>query len=274
MMKRDLYFIAILCLLAFVSCKKDDEISPEELAAILNPEEDFEAADAPVDFVHESLTFHSPWGYKKETNSARLYPIVVSGKWGEGEGYYETVAKDYPAFVIDYQKTEVSDGQALAKWIKSAIDAGYRIDLNRIYLTGFSYGGSSSYPLAKGMYAEGLYFAAIIRCAGQSQSDLGNEIATQTAVWYHIGLTDTQTRIDVARAALDYMRNYACNSSAVETSTSDNKTGFARTTVTLTRSSYPMFKYSEYTGMGHDPGPCYKDGDLLPWMFNHSLKFR
>jgi hypothetical protein len=269
MKKRNLYFIAIIYLLSFVSCKKDD-IEKEEL----NPKEEFEAADAPVDYVHETLSFHGPWGYQKAANLSRLYPIVVSGMWGEGEGYYEKVAKDYPAFVIDYQKSEASDGKALAKWIKSAFDAGYRIDLNRIYLTGFSYGGSSSYPLAQGMYAEGLYFAAIIRCAGQSQSDLGNEIAKQTAVWYHIGLSDDQIRIDVARSALNYMRNYVCNSGAAETSTSDNKTGYARTTVTLTRSNYPMFKYSEYTGMGHTPDPCYKDEDLFPWLFNHSLKYR
>ena len=124
------------------------------------------------------------------------------------------------------------------------------------------------------MSAEGTYFAAIIRVAGQSQSDLGNEIAQKTAVWYHIGLSDDQVRVDVAREALKYMRNYKCNSSAVETNTSDSKTGHKRTTVTLTRSGYPMFKYSEYTDMGHTPDPCYKDEALLPWLFNHSLEYR
>jgi predicted peptidase len=194
--------------------------------------------------------------------------------WGEGEGYYQAVAQDYPAFVVDYQKSSASDGQALGQWIKSAIDSGYRIDLNRIYLTGFSYGGSSSYPLAKGMYDENMYFAAIIRVAGQSQSDLGNEIAQETAVWYHIGLSDTETRVEVARNALEYMRNYECNRGAVETSTSDSITGYERTTVTLTRSGYQMFKYSEYTDMGHTPDPCYNDESLLPWLFNHSLEYR
>ena len=49
------------------------------------------------------------------------------------------------------------------------------------------------------MYEADMYFAAIIRVAGQSQSDLGNEIAAKTAVWYHIGLTDTEQRVAVAR---------------------------------------------------------------------------
>jgi hypothetical protein len=86
----------------------------------------------------------------------------------------------------------------------------------------FSYGGSSSYPLAKGMYAEGAYFAAIIRVAGQSQSDLGNEIARKTAVWYHIGLSDTETRWKLP-AVLNVLRNYECNKGAAETKTTDSK---------------------------------------------------
>jgi hypothetical protein len=266
--KRPRYLITILCLLAFTACVKSDSDPIEDL----NSKETFVAADKPVEYVHESITMHSPWGYKKSANAARSYPLVVSGMWGEGERYYNAVAKDYPAFVIDYQKSSPADGKALAKWIKSAINAGYRININRIYLTGFSYGGSSSYPLAKGMYAEGVYFAAMIRVAGQSQSDLGNDIAQKTAVWYHIGLKDDAVRVEVARSALTCMRNYACNKGASETKTTDSKTGYERTTVTLTRASYPMFKYSEYKDMGHTPGPCYKDGDLLPWLFSHSLK--
>ena len=270
MKKRSLYLIAIIYLLLFVSCEKQDTDAKIEL----NPEETFEDSDTPVEYIHENLSFHSPWGYDKAANAARYYPLLVSGMWGEGERYYQTVAKDYPAFVIDYQKSSESDGRALGEWIKSAIDAGYRIDVNRIYLTGFSYGGSSSYPLAKGMYAEDMYFAAIIRVAGQSQSDLGNEIAKKTAVWYHIGLLDTETRVDVARSALECMRNYECNSGASEKKVSDYITGHERTTVTLTRSGQPMFKYSEYTDMGHTPGPCYKDETIFPWLFSHSLAYR
>jgi hypothetical protein len=257
--------LTTLCLLTFFSCEKMSD---------LNPEETFTDSDAPVVLTHENRDFQSPWGYEKENNAERYYPILVSGMWGEGQRYYQDVAQDYPAFVIDYQKNSSYDGQVLANWIRSAVAAGYRIDTARIYLTGFSYGGSSSYPLAKGMYAEGLYFAAIIRCAGQSQSDLGNEIAEQTAVWYHIGLSDTETRVDVARDALEYMRNYTCNKRAKEKTSSDDITGYPRITVTLTRHRLPMFVYSEYTDMGHTPGPCYKDEELFPWLFNHSLKYR
>ena len=272
MKKTNLYLITILYLFAFVSCNKSSS-GPDMVD--LNPEETFVDADVPVALTHEGRNFTSPWGYEKADNASRYYPLLVSGKWGEGESQYQAVAQDYPAFVVDYQMTSESDGQTLAQWVKSAVGAGYRIDTNRVYLTGFSWGGSSSYPLAKGMYKENMYFAAIIRCAGQSQSDLGNDIAKQTAVWYHIGLDDTQNdRVGVARAALDFMRNYGCNKNARETSASDNITGYERSTITLTRSGYPMFKYSEYTGMGHTSGPCYKDEALFNWLFNHSLKYR
>jgi len=240
----------------------------------LNPVESFAESDAPETCTFDSRQFTGPWGYKKDENENRSYPLVVSGCWGEGEGQYKAVNRRYPAFVIDYQKNTVSDGEALAEWITNAIAAGYRIDVNRIYLTGFSQGGSGSFPLARGMHNKGKYFAAIIRVAGQSQSDLGNDIATRTAVWYHIGLNDTATRVTVARDALANFRAYACNGAAVETEKTDDVTGHPRTTVTLSRSGFEMFKYSEYTGMGHDSSACYRDGTLFPWMFSQSLALR
>lgn len=269
MKKVNLYLTTLMCLSSFASCEKSN---PEIVE--LNPKETFADTDGPVEQVHENVSFYSPWGYDKAENSSRLYPLLVSGMWGEGERYYQEVAMDYPAFVIDYQMKSESDGKALAQWIKSAIEAGYRIDLNRIYLTGFSYGGSSSYPLAKGMHAAEVNFAAIIRVAGQSQSDLGNDVAEKTAVWYHIGLLDEERRVTVAREALEYMRNYECNSTAIETTSTDNTTGHERTTVSLHRSGSAMFIYSEYVGMGHTPGPCYTDEELFKWLFNHTLKYR
>jgi predicted peptidase len=269
--------LSAICLLLLISCgggSSDSDSGSGSTTANLNPVETFEDSDAPVVYTVGDLSLESPWGYDKEDNDTRYYPLLVSGMWGEGESEYSDVAQDYPAFVIDYQKSSSSDGQVLAQWIQNAIESGYRIDANRIYLTGFSYGGSSSYPLAQGMYAEGEYFAAIIRVAGQSQSDLWNDIAQQTAVWYHIGLEDTETRVEVAQTAMANMRNYACNSDAVETESSDTIAGYNRTTITLTRYGYPMFKYSEYTGMGHTSGPCYTDENLFPWLFNQSLEYR
>lgn len=257
--------ILFLSLLA-VSCAQeaDDE-------ARLNPEETFTQVDTPLSYTVAALNVTGPWGYQKSANKERLYPLLVSGCRGEGESNYQEIEQRYPAFVIDYQKNGVSDGEKLADWIDLAIAEGYRIDPNRIYLTGFSMGGSGSFPLARGMHNKGKFFAAIIRVAGQSESDLGEEIAKETAVWYHIGLTDTEKRVQVARQALETFRVYACNKKAKETTETDDITGHERSTITLTRSGTPYFKYSEYTDMGHTPSPCYKDKELFPWMFSMSL---
>lgn len=237
----------------------------------LNPVERFDESDTPANYTFGSLVFKGPWGYNKPENAQRSYPLLVSGFWNEGSDHYAAVSQTYPAFVLSYQKDSEADGRFLGQWITNAIAAGYRIDINRVYLTGFSRGGSGSFPLARGMHEVGRHFAAIIRGAGQSQPDLGNEIAQKTALWYHIGLVDGPTRIQVAREALAFNRGYACNREAVESQTSDTLTGYARTTVTLTRSGLPMFRYSEYAGMGHTATPCYADSALFSWLFNCTL---
>lgn len=273
MFSKSLLLLALISSVFLLSCQNPSSDSNEDQSD-LNPVEKFESSDSPEDFTYESLNFKAPWGYNNAANKSRVYPLLVSGYWNEGEAQYSVVNQRYPAFVLSYQKNSEADGQSLGQWIERAIAAGYRIDINRVYLTGFSMGGSGSFPLARGMNKEELFFAAIIRVAGQSESDLTNEIAKKTALWYHIGLSDTQTRIDVARSALEYNRAYACNKKAKETKKSDSITGYDRTTIKLTRSGYAMFVYSEYTDMGHDSSPCYTDEDLFPWLFSHSLKYR
>ncbi len=264
------YLIIITVLVFMVSCAHQEYRD----RANLNPVESFEESDCPSEYQYDSLPFTGPWGYNKSENASRKYPLLVSGCWGEGATQYSRYARIYPAFVLDYQKNTVSDGKILGQWIEGAIASGYRIDRNRIYLTGFSKGGSGSFPLAKGMYDAGLYFAAIIRIAGQSEYDLGNEIVEKTAIWYHIGLNDEPKRVDIARKTLECNRNYACNKDAIETSVSDHIAGFERNTITLKRFGSPMFVYSEYTGMDHTSSPCYTDKSIFPWLFSHSLKYR
>lgn len=275
------FFFVLILICTLTSCSNEVQIGtnpaetqvPKETPR-LDPVETFTEDESPLVTTFNAITVTGPWGYSRAENSSRYYPLVVAGMHGEGEGQYNNVNKLYPAFVIVYRKDGYSDGQALAEWIDAAKAAGYRIDANRIYLTGFSQGGSGSFPLAKGMQNKGKYFAAIVRVAGQSQSDLTSVIAEKTAVWYHLGLNDTQARVDVARATLANFRAYACNADAEETSVNDSITGYERTTVTLTRAGKAMFKYSEYTGMGHSASACYKDEDLFRWVFARTLAGR
>lgn len=264
---------------ALESTEKETAVSyafNETIDTGLNPAETFTAEDSPALFSVDGKAFTAPWGYGRPANADRLYPLLVSGFWGDGQGAYtaqdRSFNKRFPAFTLDWQKDGVSDGEDLADLIDSAIASGYRIDPSRIYLTGFSRGGSGSFPLAKGMGNRGKYFAAILRMAGQSQSDLGNGIAARTALWYHIGLQDEPQRVTVARAALENFRAYESYSGAVERQVTDGTCGVSRTSITLYRAGKPDFRYSEYDGMGHESGTCYRDPELFTWLFNRKLK--
>ena len=238
-----------------------------------NPEESFDTGDAPESVLIPSASRYisTPWGYSKAGNQSRLYPVVVNGCWGEG-GYFTTeIRKKYPAFYLEYQQCDSdADGANLAGIIDAAVDQGLRIDENRIYLTGFSKGGSGSYKLIRGFLSEDKIFAGLIRLAGQSESVLPDEAVAETSIWYHIGTSDVPARVTVAQQAYDFVKNHSYNSTAVETSEADTFTGFPRTTKTLTKDGMEIMKYSVYDGMGHITGPPYSDPALFDWLFSQS----
>ena len=240
------------------------------------PVESFESTDAPTNVGVGSYTMQTPWGYDKQENAARLYPLVVHGCWGEGNLVPSDVKTQYPSFYMEYQECNSdSDGSALSGLIDTAIqDQGMRIDTDRVYLTGFSKGGSGSYKLVRGFLSEGKLFAGIIRVAGQSETELPDEAVEKTSIWYHIGLDDTPTRVQVAEDAYQYVLNHPLNASAVESTTTDTITGHDRTTKTLTKDGIEIMKKSEYVGVGHTPGPAYQDPALFDWLFAQSVACR
>jgi predicted peptidase len=146
--------------------------------------------------------------------------------------------------------------------------------VNRIYLTGFSAGGSGSYMLVRGFISRGRLFAGIIRVAGQSNTQLPDEAVAQTSIWYHIGLNDTPTRVQVARDAYDFLKNHTFNTTATESTVSDTISSYDRTTKTLTKDSIEIVKYTEYPGVGHTPAPAYADPGVFDWLFGQSLDCR
>jgi predicted peptidase len=176
---------------------------------------------------------------------------------------------------MTYQKcSSDTEGAALADVIVAAIHLGLRIDKNRVYLSGFSKGGSGSYKLVRGFLSRGELFAGIVRVAGQTESVLPDEAIEKTSIWYHIGSKDTAARVQVAQDAYDYVKNHDANNSAEESTKTDTFTGFPRTTRTLTKNSIEIMKLSEYEGMDHTPGPVYTDPELFDWLFGQSLLCR
>ncbi len=242
---------------------------------VFTPKETFTDSDKPDTIKLQTLKLTTPWGYNKTENAERKYPLVVNGNWGEGNLFREDVRKKYPSFYLDFNHhTTESDGATLATLIDEAIRTNYRIDTNRIYLTGFSAGGSGSFKIVRGMLSKGKLFAGIVRVAGQSESLLADEAVKKTSLWYHIGLKDLTERIDVARATYMNLKGKTANATAVESITTDNVTGYTRSTKTLTKNGIEIIKMSEYEGLGHEPGPCYKDPALFDWLFSQSLAHR
>ncbi|MBP9023786.1 MAG: hypothetical protein KBH06_11345 [Spirochaetes bacterium] len=124
------------------------------------------------------------------------------------------------------------------------------------------------------MFSKGKLFAAIIRVAGQSEPTLLNAAVLKTSIWYHIGLNDDAVRVSIAAQTYSNIKNHSANADATEKINTDSITGYSRTTKTLKKSGVEFFKMSEYKGLGHEPGPCYKDPRMFDWLFNQSLLCR
>ena len=236
--------------------------------------EQFEEKERPKTLDLQGRQLTPPWGYDRAANANREYPLVVIGRWNEGPLFGDDVRKKYPSFYLNFSSDADTSGTKLADLIDAAATAGYRIDANRIYLTGFSAGGSGSFKIVRDMLTRDKLFAGIIRVAGQSESVLADDAVARTSIWYHIGLSDSPTRIDVARATYTNLKSHPDNATAVESSSADSITGHNRITKTLTKNGIQIVKMSEYDGMGHDPSPCYRDRALFDWLFSQSLACR
>ncbi len=269
--------IALMTAALLASCRIGTGLGEGE------PEETFDIADRPVvidvDDGSSDYRLLPPWNYDKPWNAARRYPLVVSLHGSGGSHYEPCIVNDdaekqaHPCFFLS---PTCANWDSAAAWVRDLIEElkeEYRIDPDRLYLMGFSMGGSGSYSFAKAYYAEheGI-FAGIVRLAGQSQTDLPDPLVRKTSVWYHIGLDDTTSdRVGVARAAYDFMKGHAYNMAARETSLSDTLSGYPRLTRTLSKGGVEIMKLSEYEGMGHDGGTAFNDPQVLDWLFSQDL---
>jgi predicted peptidase len=247
-------------------------------------DETFANADRPVvqtgtDGDYEYLL---PWNYDKGWNVGRSYPLIV-GLHGSGGSHFmpciagnDAQMKAYPCFFL--APTNASGWGSSAAWVRDEVETfikEYRIDPDRLYIVGFSMGGSGSYEYANLSYDEHKrIYAGIVRCAGQSQTELRSQIAGLTSVWYHIGLEDDAARVTVAEQAYQWYKAFLKNASAAETTERDSIDSFPRFTKTLLQGGTEIFKKSEYAGMGHDCGPPFDDPAVLEWLFAQRLANR
>ncbi len=243
----------------------------------LRPLEPFEAKDQPTPCVVGDRTWHTPWGYDKPENSERMYPLVVFGRHNEASEFFTIdIRKRYPAFYVSYIESSEEAGAALSDLIDVCMkDHHFRIDTRRIYLTGWSAGGSGSFKLVRGFLSKGKYFAAINRIAGQSESILAEQAVEKTAIWVHIGLLDTPLRVQVSRDLYAHLKDHPSNASAVETTVNDTirhgDVDVARHTRILTKNGVEIVRYTEYPTEPHAALAGYSDPYLYEWLFARAI---
>ncbi len=231
-----------------------------------------------------------PWNYSLNENKDRLYPLVIFLHGGGGAGnisYLNYIGYDDPddnrvdSIAYNFQKKhpcftlvpQTSGGWNNSILIEQVEDfkSNHRIDKDRIYLIGYSMGGSGSWSFANAYNNHnGHLFAGIIRLAGQSQTSVTSDIADNTAIWLHIGLNDTQARVRVTREAYDFLKVH--HSNPAESTTNVAIEGYTGTTYSLNISGDDMFKRTEYENVGHGVAVFpFSDPYLIEWLFRHLL---
>ncbi len=251
-------------------------------------DETFEAEDRPTfDLVTleggYTCKLLKPWNYDKPWNRWRRYPLVVS-LHGSGGSYYapcivgdDGEMQNYPCFFL--APHSASGWGSPAAWVTDEIEAlarNYRVDDDRVYLMGFSMGGSGSYDFLNLAYnRHGRLFAGLVRLAGSYVSVLADEIMDSTSIWYHVGTADSYDEGgENSGTAYANIRDYARNRRAAETVETDTVGGFERVTKTLTLRGVRILRMSRYSGMGHSGSVPFQDPGVLAWLFSQSLENR
>jgi predicted peptidase len=281
-----LIFLFSILLITQISCTKDDSSINQ------NAQEDFDSLTRPYFAynIDKNQYILEPWNYNLAQNSNRNYPLVIflHGSGGAGNISYlnyigydnpdddrdDQVAlefqQNHPCFTLVPQTSSSWDNSSLIEQVEY-FKENYRIDTNRIYLIGYSMGGSGSYSFANSynVYNQHL-FAGIIRLAGQSQISVRDAIAENTGIWLHIGLEDTEQRVQVTRDAFDFLKAYHPN--AVETTSAVPIEGYTGLSYSLTLNNKKQFIRTEYEGVGHGVAAFpFKDPYLIEWLFALNL---
>lgn len=231
-----------------------------------------------------------PLNYNKIVNELRQYPLVIylhgGGGYGKicsldylgysnGSSIQDSIAKffqlNYPSFILVPQSKGGWDASKVIPLIED-FKSKYPIDNKRIYLIGYSMGGSESYILANSYYDYNqTLFAGIIRLAGQSQITLREPIAFNTSIWMQVGLEDVPKRIEVTREAYNFLRMK--NSGATESSEKIKIWEVPCTTKSLKINNSTTIKKTEYEKTGHGIYRFpFNDKRVISWLFEQKLK--
>lgn len=236
--------------------------------------------------------FSEPQNYSGTVTDDTQYPLIVylhgAGERGSdnrqqslnlsylGNGFNrqaKSFRENHPCFVFVPQcpRNETWNGDILTE-LTSTIEyliEKYSISRSQLYVIGYSMGGSGAYSLAERYYVQtGQVFAGVIRIAGQgSFQPRLHEIIAKSAVWLHIGLQDTELRVEKAREAYALLKENVTKS--LETIEKGRLAGVEFETHSLKVDGREHVKLTEYSGVGHGINIFpFKDKMILPWLFS------
>lgn len=274
-------------------------------------EETFDESNRPGLEYNAAGTYYlvRPWNYEKGYNAHKKYPLLIylhgSGQAGYlknlyymGMGYYgdndfttdltltakpyeykkdvaDEFRKTYPCFMFVPQESGVPFNTAKIMGQIEQLKSDYRIDTDRIYIHGFSMGGSAAYSLPAQYYNyNGQMFAGIIRLNGGSVT-LPDPVIKKTSVWIMTGSNDTNSTA-TGREAYAFLKNHVYNSGSEEFEKSHYKVGeYWADTVYLVNGGIEIARKTEYPGVGHILITFpFDDPYVFEWLFSQSLKNR
>lgn len=239
----------------------------------------------------ESKTYKllDPWNYDKAFNSDRDYPIVIGlHGWTELTDYYftpviinnEEEMQNYPCFFLAPNNSSIGWGLG-AEWIRDLVAElikTYRIDRTRIYIVGFSMGGSGSYEFTEALYNEkDLTVAGIVRIAGASNTALPDPIAKRISIWIHCGEPDDDpfnTYVyTIAEQSYEFMKSHVYYEGAEELVNYDAGFfgGFQTNNFFLSQNGLEFMRFTTYEGMGHEYAPVFENPAVLSWLFAQTV---
>lgn len=152
----------------------------------------------------------------------------------------------------------------------------YHIDINRLYVHGFSMGGNGARPFANYAAAQGRPLAAILTFDGSFNPDIDAATLAKTSIWGHVGLSDTAERIACTRHmyqdAVDYFTSASASSENRSITSRTQGTARDEAIVSLTQGGLIVARKSEWTNVDHyNYVWAMDDDDILDWTFDQSV---
>lgn len=275
-------------------------------------------AAVPVGGTTETHYFHfkAPATYNAARTTA--YPLVVylhpfghanrpedlhdNSPYAPGDICELTSSAMFPAFVYvpvcppPYSPTSGLGAPEGGQWNSPAAKAmvvatienlcqRFNIDRRRIYLAGFSMGGSGSYYIADAFHQiTGSRFAAVSRGAGMSPSlaafpQIHASLAL-SPVWIHVGENDdgittlgieAYNQLELVRLAQGGEKTTAVRSAGAGLIATPYPLDLVADVSTVTLGGNPVARLSVYRGRGHEGHLMFQNADLFPWMFAQQL---